>query len=78
MRWAKDTNTVLAPFAVGAVAIVCAGLPALAAVFAGSTLATIRGIGGGLVALIGAVAGRSRSCAHAAAAPCPPTPRPSR
>jgi hypothetical protein len=58
MRRAKDTSTVLAPLAVGAVAIVCcAGLPALAAVFAGLTLATILGVGGGLVALIAAVAG---------------------
>ena len=71
MRRAKDTGTVLAPLAVGAVAIVCcAGLPALAAVFAGSTLATILGVGGGLVALIAAGAGtvmilrarRRRSC----------------
>jgi hypothetical protein len=58
MRRADETNTVLAPFAVGAVAVVCcAGLPALAVVFAGLTLATILGVGGGLVAFIAAVAG---------------------
>ena len=39
MRRTKDTGTVLAPLAVGAVAIVCcAGLPAIAAVFAASSL----------------------------------------
>ena len=58
MRRADETNTVLASFAVGAVAVVCcAGLPALAVVFAGLTLATILGVGGGLVAFIAAVAG---------------------
>jgi hypothetical protein len=71
MRRAEDTSMVLAPFAVGAVAVLCcAGLPALAALFAGLTLATILGVGGGLVALIVAVAGtvaiprarRRRSC----------------
>jgi hypothetical protein len=71
MRRAKDTGTVLAPLAVGAVAILCcARLPALAGVFAGVTLATILGVGGRLVALIAAVAGtvlilrarRRRSC----------------
>ena len=71
MRRAEDTSTVLGALAVGAVAVLCcAGLPALAALFAGLTLATILGVGGGLVALIVAVAGtvaiprarRRRSC----------------
>jgi len=57
MRRAKDTGTVIAPLAVGAVAIVCcAGLPAVAGVFAGVTLAATLGVGGGLVALITVVA----------------------
>ena len=77
MRRAKDTTTVLAPLAVGAVAIVCcAGLPALAAVFAGLTLATILGVGGGLVALI-AAAGTVMILRARRRRSCPPTQRPS-
>ena len=78
MRQAKDTSTVLAPLAVGAVAIVCcAGLPALAAVFAGLTLATILGVGGGLVALILAVAGTIAILRARRRRSCSPTQRPS-
>jgi len=74
----KDTGTVLAPLAVGAVAIVCcAGLPAIAAVFAGLTLATILGVGGGLVALIAAVAGTVMILRARRRRSCPPTQRPS-
>ena len=71
MRRAKDTGTMLAPLAFGAVAIVCcAGLPALAGAFAGVTLAAILGVGGGLIALVTVVAAtvlilrarRRRSC----------------
>jgi hypothetical protein len=75
---ARDTSTVLAPLAVGAVAIVCcAGLPALAAVFAGLTLATILGVGGGLVALIAAVAGTIAILRARRRRSYPPTQRPS-
>jgi hypothetical protein len=78
MRRAKDTSTVLAPLAVGAVAIVCcAGLPALAAVFAGLTLATILGVGGGLVALIAVVAGTVAILRARRRRSCPPRQRPS-
>ncbi len=80
MRRAKDTGTVLGPLAVGAVAIVCcAGLPALAAVFAGLTLATIVGVGvgGGLVALIAAVAGTIAILSARRRRSCPPTQGPS-
>jgi hypothetical protein len=74
MRRADETNTVLAPFAVGAVAVVCcAGLPALAAVFAGLTLATILGVGGGLVAFIAAVAGTVAILRARRRRSCPPT-----
>jgi hypothetical protein len=58
MRRAKDTGTLLAPVAVALVAIVCcAGLSVLTGVFAGLTLATILGVGGGLIALIAVLAG---------------------
>ncbi len=78
MRWAKDTSTVLASVAVGAVAIVCcAGLPALAAVFAGLALATILSVSGGLVALIAAVAGTIALLRARRRRSCPPTQRPS-
>ena len=74
MRRAEDTSTVLAPFAVGAVAVLCcAGLPALAAVFAGLTLATILGVGGGLVALVAAVAGTVAILRARRRRSCPPT-----
>jgi hypothetical protein len=78
MPRAKNTGTVLAPLAVGAVAIVCcAGLPALAAVFAGLTLAVILGVGGALVALIAAVAGTVTILRARRRRSCPPTQRPS-
>jgi hypothetical protein len=78
MRRTKDTGTVLAPLAVGAVAIVCcAGLPAIAAAFAGLTLATILGVGGGLVALIAAVAGTVTILRARRRRSCPPAQRPS-
>jgi hypothetical protein len=77
MRRAKD-STVLAPLAVGAVAIVCcAGLPALATVFAGLTLATILGVGGGLAALIAAIAGTIAILRARRRRSCLPTQRPS-
>ena len=78
MRRTKDTGTVLAPLAVGAVAIVCcAGLPAIAAVFAGLTLATILGVGGGLAALIAAVAGTVMILRARRRRSCPPSQSPS-
>lgn len=70
MRRAKDAG-ILAPVGIGILAVVCcAGLPVLAGVFAGLTLATILGLGGGLIALVAALAGmvlalrarRRRSC----------------
>ena len=52
MRRAKDTGTLLAPFAVGVLAVACcAGLPLLAGVFAGLTLGALLGVGGGLIVL---------------------------
>jgi hypothetical protein len=78
MHRAKDAGKLLAPVGVAVLAIACcAGLPVLAAVFAGMTLATILGVGGGLILLIAVLAGmllalrarRRRSCP-------PPTQRP--
>jgi hypothetical protein len=71
----KDAHAPLVAVAVAAVAIVCcAALPALAGAFAGLALATVLGVGGGVIALIAAVsatvvlrARRRRSC--------PPTSR---
>ena len=78
MRRTKDTGTVLAPLAIGGIAIVCcAGLPAIAAAFAGLTLATILGIGGGLVAVIAAAAGTGMMLRARRRRSCPPTHRPS-
>lgn len=80
MRRAKDAGTLLAPVAVAALAIVCcAGLPVLAGVFAGLTLAVILGVGGGLIALIAVLAGtvfilrarRRRSCPPTSQRPAP-------
>ena len=72
----KDAGTVLA-LAVVAIAIVCcAGLPALAAVFAGLTLATILSVSGGLVALIAAVAGTALILRARRRRSCPPPRRP--
>jgi hypothetical protein len=80
MRRAKDAGTLLAPVAVAVLAIVCcAGLPVLAGVFAGLTLATILGFGGGLIALIAVLAGtvlvlrarRRRSCPPTSQRPTP-------
>jgi hypothetical protein len=51
----KDADTLLVPVAVAAVAIVCcAALPVLAGALAGLALATLLGLGAGLIALIGA------------------------
>ena len=67
----RDAETLLVPVAVAAVAIVCCvGLPVLAGVLAGLTLAAVLGVGGGLIALIAAIsasvillrARRRRSC----------------
>jgi len=53
-----DANPDQLPVAVAAFAIVCcAGLPVLAGVFAGLTLAAILDVGGGLIALIAVLAG---------------------
>jgi hypothetical protein len=68
MRRAKDAGSLLAPVALAIGC--CAGLPALAGMFAGLTLAVILGVGGGLIAFIAAGAGivlvlrarRRRSC----------------
>ena len=58
MRRAKDAGTLLAPVGVAAVALACcAGLPALAATFAGLTLVTVLGLGGGLLALLALASG---------------------
>jgi hypothetical protein len=58
MRRAKDAGALLAPIGVASVAIVCcAGLPVLAGAFAGLSLVTILGVGGGLVGLIAVLAG---------------------
>jgi hypothetical protein len=52
----KSANKLLGPVIVAAVAIVCcAALPALAGALAGLALATILGVGGGLIALIAAL-----------------------
>jgi hypothetical protein len=57
MRRAKDAGTLLAPIGVAALAIVCcAGLPSLAGLAGGLTLAAVLGLGGGLVVLIAALA----------------------
>lgn len=54
----RRAGTLLAPVAVGAVALACcAGLPALAATFAGLTLATILGVGGGVLVLLALISG---------------------
>jgi uncharacterized membrane protein YedE/YeeE len=52
----KSANRLLAPVIVATVAIVCcAALPAVAGASAGLALATILGVGGGLVGLIAAL-----------------------
>jgi hypothetical protein len=67
----RSAERLLAPVLVATVAIgCCAALPALAGALAGLTIATILGVGGGLVALIAALsltvvlvrARRRRSC----------------
>lgn len=58
MRTAKDAGSLVGPIAVAVVAAVCcAGLPAVAGVFTGLTLATIVGVGGRLIAVLVVVAG---------------------
>lgn len=58
MRGAKGAGALPSAVAVAVLAVVCcAGLPVLAGVFAGATLAAILGVGGGLLALIAALAG---------------------
>jgi hypothetical protein len=55
MNRPRDTGALLAPVAVAFVAIVCcAVLPVLAGALGGLALATILGVGGGLIALIAA------------------------
>jgi hypothetical protein len=57
MNRSRDTRALLAPVAVAFVAIVCcAVLPVLAGAFGGLALATILGVGGGLIALMAAAA----------------------
>jgi hypothetical protein len=76
----KGAGTLLVPAAVAAVAIVCcAALPVLAGAFAGLALATILGVGGGVLALIAALvaipivvrARRGRSCPPPEKRPAP-------
>jgi dolichol kinase len=58
MRTVKDAGSLAGPIAVAVVAVVCcAALPAVAGVFTGLTLATIFGVGAGLIAVLAAVAG---------------------
>jgi hypothetical protein len=80
MARAKPANRLLAPIIVATVAIVCcAALPALAGAFAGLAVATILGVGGGLIALIAALsltvmlvrARRRRSCPLSSQGPAP-------
>jgi hypothetical protein len=57
MNRSRGTGALLAPVAVAFVAIVCcAVLPVLAGALGGLALATILGVGGGLIALIAAAA----------------------
>lgn len=54
MRGAKDAGSVLAPVAVAGLALACcAGLPALAGVFAAVSLTAVIGVVGGLLAILG-------------------------
>jgi hypothetical protein len=74
MRRTKDAGTLFAPIAVATLAIVCcAGLPVLAGVFAGLTLALILGVGGGLITLIAALAGATLILRARRRRSCPPT-----
>ncbi len=74
MRRAKDAGTLLAPVGVAVPAIVCcAGLPVLAGVFAGLTLATILGVGGGVIGLIAVLAGMVLALRARRRRSCPPT-----
>lgn len=76
----KSANRLLAPIIVATVAIACcAALPALAGAFAGLALATILGVGAGLIALSAALsltvmlvrARRRRSCRPSSQGPAP-------
>jgi uncharacterized membrane protein YedE/YeeE len=74
MARAKDAGTLLAPVGIGVLAIVCcAGLPVLAGVFAGVTLATILGLGGGLIALIAVLSVMVLALRARRRRRCPPT-----
>jgi hypothetical protein len=74
MRRAKDAGTLLAPVALATLAIVCcAGLPVLAGVFAGLTLAVILGVGGGLITLVAVLAGATLILRARRRRSCPPT-----
>jgi hypothetical protein len=74
MRRAKDAGTLLAPVGVALLAIVCcAGLPVLAGIFPGLTIATILGVGGGLVVLIAVLAGMLLALRARRGRSCPPT-----
>jgi hypothetical protein len=77
MRGTKESRTLLGSAGVAVLAIgCCAGLPVLAGAFGGLALATVIGVGAGLVALITIPAGvlimrerRRRSCTRTARAP---------
>jgi hypothetical protein len=74
MARAKGAGTLFAPIGIGVLAIVCcAGLPVLAGVLAGLTLATILGVGGGLLALIAVLAGMVLALRARRRRSCPPT-----
>jgi hypothetical protein len=77
MRRAKDAGTLLAAVGVAVLAIACcAGLPVLAAV-AGLTIATILGVGGGLIGIIAVLSGMLLALRARRRRPCPPpTERP--
>ena len=80
MRRAKGGGTQLAPVAVAALAIgCCAGLPLIAGLFAGLTVAVILGVGGGVIVIVAVIAAaavlvrarRRRSCPSTTEMPAP-------
>jgi hypothetical protein len=76
MRRARGAGTLLAPVGVAVLAIVCcAGLPLLAGVFAGLSLATALGVGGALIGLIAVLAGIALGLRARRGHSCSPTRR---
>jgi hypothetical protein len=74
MRHARHAGTLLAPIGIGVLAVACcAGLPVLAGVLAGLTLATILGLGGALIAVVAALAGMVLALRARRRRACPPT-----